>query len=105
MVEKKQKITIITGKRKTSLARARLKEGAGKITINNVPLDIYQPEYTRLKIREPLILAGDLTKKVDININVRGGGVVSQADAIRQSIAKGMVDFFKNENLKKVYLD
>ncbi len=105
MAEKKQKIKIVTGKRKTSVVRARVKEGTGKITINNIPLDIYQPEYVRLKIREPLILAGDLTKKVDITINVRGGGIVSQADAIRQSIAKGMVDFFKNENLKKIYLD
>ena len=105
MAEKKQKVTIVTGKRKTSVSRARLKEGTGKITINNVPLDIYQPEYIRLKIREPLILAGDLTKGVDITVNVQGGGVVSQGDAIRQSIAKGMVDFFKNENLKKIYLD
>ena len=105
MAEKKQKITIVTGKRKTSVARARLIEGTGKITINNISLDIYQPEYARLKIRESLILAGDLTKGVDITVNVRGGGVVSQADAIRQSIAKSMVDFFKNENLKKMYLD
>jgi len=105
MPEKKPKIVVATGKRKTSVARARVKEGSGKITINNVPLDIFQPEYARLKIREALILAGDLSQKVDVKVNVRGGGVVSQADAIRQSIAKGMVDFFKNENLKKVYLD
>ena len=105
MAEKKQKVTIVTGKRKTSVSRARLKEGTGKITINDIPLDIYQPEYIRLKIREPLILAGDLTNGVDITVNVQGGGVVSQGDAIRQSIAKGMVDFFKNENLKKIYID
>jgi len=105
MVEKKQKITITTGKRKTSIARATLKEGTGKITINNVPLGVYHPEYTRLKIREALIVAGDITNGVDVNINVRGGGIVSQGDAIRQSIAKGMVDFFKDENLKKIYID
>jgi len=105
MTEKKQDIIIATGKRKTSVARARIKEGTGKIKINNVPLDLYQPEYARLKIREALIVAEDFSNKIDIRISVRGGGVVSQSDAIRQSIAKGVVDFFKDENLKKVYLE
>ena len=101
----KPKLAFANGKRKTSVARARVKEGTGKITINDMPLDLYQPEYTRLKIREALIIAGDLGNKVDIKINAQGGGIVSQSDAIRQSIAKGIVDFFKDENLKKVYLD
>jgi small subunit ribosomal protein S9 len=101
----KSQIVVASGKRKTSVARARFKEGKGKITINDVPLDLYQPEYCRLKIREALVLAGDLNQKVDIKVNVRGGGISSQADAIRQSIAKGMVEFFKNKELKKVYLD
>ena len=102
---KKTRTILSTGKRKTSIARARIKEGAGKITINNIPLNLYQPEYTRLKVREPLTLAGNLSQKIDIKINVRGGGIVSQAEAVRQSIAKAMVDFFKDDNLKKLYLD
>ncbi len=105
MEEKKSKTVVATGKRKTSVARATLKEGSGKILINDTLLDFYQPEYVRLKIREALVIAGDLSQKVDINVNARGGGTVSQADAIRQSIAKAMVEFFKNENLKKIYLD
>lgn len=105
MEEKKSKTIVATGKRKTSIARATLREGSGKIMINEIPLDFYQPEYVRLKIREALVIAGDLSQKVDIKVNARGGGTVSQSDAIRQSIAKGMVEFFKNENLKKMYLD
>ena len=101
--EKKPKIVLGTGKRKTSVARTSIKEGSGKVTINDVLIDLYQPEYARLKIREALLLAGDLAKKVDIKVKARGGGTVSQSDAIRQSIAKGLVEFFKDENLKKAY--
>jgi small subunit ribosomal protein S9 len=101
----KNKIILVTGKRKTAVARARVKPGLGVITINDVPLDLWQPEYSRIKIREPLLLAGDLSQKVDIKINVKSGGVSSQTDAIQQSIAKGLVEFFNDEKLKKIYLD
>ncbi len=101
----KEKLAFATGKRKTSVARARFKKGKGKVEINDTPLDIYQPEFVRMKIREALILVGDKSKEVDVKVNVSGGGISSQADAIRQSIAKGMVEFFKDEKLKKTYLD
>jgi len=99
------KYVLATGKRKEAVARARIKLGNGRVMINERPLDLWQPEYTRLKIREPLLLAGDLSQKVDIKVNVRGGGVAGQADAIRQAIAKGMVEFFNDEKLKEKYLD
>ncbi|MEM5792958.1 MAG: 30S ribosomal protein S9 [Candidatus Aenigmatarchaeota archaeon] len=96
---------VSTGKRKTSVARATIRAGTGHVVINGTPIDLYKPEYARLKIREAMMLSGDLIKKVDISINVKGGGVSSQADAIRQSIAKGLVEFFNDENLKKIYLE
>jgi small subunit ribosomal protein S9 len=102
--EKKVKMTLTTGKRKTSVARARLKPGSGQIKINGVPLDLYQPDYARMKVREALIIAGDKSKEIEVKVNVKGGGVSSQADAISQSIAKGIVEFFKDEKLKKAYL-
>lgn len=102
---KKDRIVVVTGKRKTAVARARVKPGLGKVTINDIPLDIWQPEYSRIKIREPLILANELSQKIDIKVNVRSGGISSQADAIRQAIAKGIVEFFNDEKLKKIYLD
>ena len=103
--ETKEKIVFATGKRKTAVARARLKPGSGEVIINDIPLNMWQPEYARLRIWEPLMLAGDLAKKVDIKVNVKSGGISSQADAIRQAIAKGLVEFFKDENLKKTFLE
>jgi small subunit ribosomal protein S9 len=54
-------------------------------------------------ISEPLILAGDLSKQIDINISVKSGGVMGQAEATRQAIAKALVEF--NKDLKKKFLD
>lgn len=101
----KEKIVLATGKRKTAVAKARVKAGTGRITINDVPLDLWQPEYLRLKIREPLLLAGDVIQTVDISVNVRHGGISSQAEAIRQAMSKGLVEFLNDQKLKKVYLD
>ncbi|MCD6403498.1 MAG: 30S ribosomal protein S9 [Candidatus Aenigmarchaeota archaeon] len=103
--EKKPKVVVATGKRKSAIARATIKEGSGKVLINKVPLDLYQPQLLRLKIREPLMLAGDLAKKVDIEVNIKGGGISGQTDAIRQAIAKGLVEFYGDEKLKHVFLE
>jgi len=103
--EPKPKLTFTTGKRKTAVARAIIKPGMGKVLINDIPLDLWQPEYERIRIREPLLIAGDLNQSVDIRVKVKHGGVSSQAEAVRQAIAKAMVEFFNDENLKKIYLD
>ncbi len=97
--------TIITsGKRKRAVARATLREGKGKVRVNNKLLDVYEPKLARLKLREPLILAGDVVNKVDINVNVFGGGINSQADASRLAIAKALVAHTKSEKLKETFL-
>lgn len=87
------------------MARAVVREGSGKIIINGINLDLYKPEIQRLKIRESLMIADELSRKVDIKVNVRGGGISSQAEAVRQSIAKGLVEFFNNDELKKKFLE
>lgn len=92
-----------SGKRKTAIARAVVKDGTGKVTINKVPLDIYSPELAKLKIQEPLGLAPEKAAKVDIAVIVNGGGVMGQAAAIRTAIARGMVDFFKDDELEAMY--
>jgi small subunit ribosomal protein S9 len=97
------KIIHVKGKRKRAIARATLREGTGKIKINNVSLDIIQPTISRLRMREPLILAGDIAHTVDIDVNVMGGGVMSQADAARLSIGKALAQF--NKKLEKVFLE
>jgi small subunit ribosomal protein S9 len=92
-----------SGKRKTAIARATVREGTGKVTINKTPLDIYSPELAKLKIMEPLGLVPEKASKVDIAVLVKGGGVMGQAAAARTAIARGLVDFFKDEELEGVF--
>lgn len=97
----KKKILIQkTGKRKKAVAKAVAKPGRGEITINDISLDIFEPEMLRLFIKEPLILAGD-AKDLDIDVTVKGGGVFGQASAVRQAIAKTLVEY--NKNLKEIF--
>jgi small subunit ribosomal protein S9 len=84
------RVVVSTGKRKTSLAKATIKNGSGRIRINGRPLEIHQPEVAKMRIMEPLILFGDGWTKYDIRVRVHGGGVMSQADAVRMSIATGL---------------
>lgn len=90
----------VSGKRKSAIARAVIKKGTGKVKINKIPVDIYSDEIQRLRIREPLILAGETAKKVDLDINVQGGGKSSQADAIRLVIGKALVGY--DDRLKSI---
>ncbi len=97
--------TIITsGKRKRAIARANIKQGKGRIRINKVLLDFYEPKMYRLKLREPVILAGDIINNVDIDVNVIGGGIASQAEASRLAIARALVEYAKSERLKDRFL-
>jgi len=92
-----------SGKRKAAVARATVSEGTGQVRINKVPLEIYSPELARLKIMEPLALAKDKASLVDITVNVKGGGIMGQAEASRTAIAKGLVEFFKDEDLERLF--
>lgn len=91
-----------SGKRKTAIARATLKEGTGLVKINSVLIDNYTPKLARLKIREPMILAGDIPN-LDISIKVKGGGPTAQADAARLAMARALVKHSKK--LEKVFLN
>lgn len=86
------RVVVTTGKRKTSLAKATIKDGAGRIRINGQPLEIMQPDVARMRIMEPLIIFGEGWKRYDIKVRVRGGGFMSQADAVRMAIATGLVN-------------
>ena len=99
----KTKTIVTSGKRKTAVAKATLKVGTGKIKINKVPLDLYNPEVYKLRIEEPLILSEDIREKVDIAVSVRGGGAKSQSDASRTAIAKALVNH--SPKLKSVFSD
>jgi len=93
-----EKIVISTGKRKTAIARAVIRPGKGRVRINGVPIEVYPIEMARIKMMEPLLLAGEGVRSlVDITVNVKGGGIMGQADAVRMAIARGLVEFFTCE--------
>lgn len=95
----------ISGKRKTSIAKATIKEGKGKILINNIPyqnLDFFK----KLAIEEPI----EISKKVlgkfdfDISVNVNGGGSESRIEASRLAISRALVNFTKSSELRKTLI-
>jgi len=100
-----KKLVHTSGKRKRAIARATLKEGKGRIRINSKLLNVYEPRIARMKIMEPLMIAGDMVKKINIDVNVIGGGWQSQAEATRLAIAKALVEFSGSKQLKKDFLD
>jgi small subunit ribosomal protein S9 len=92
-----------SGKRKEAIARAVVREGTGKVTINKIPIELYSPELARLKIQEPLGLVPEKAAKVDIAVIVNGGGVMGQAAAARTAVARGIVGFYKDEELEAIF--
>jgi len=97
------KVVVASGKRKSAVARATVRKGRGLVRVNNMPIDIYEPHLARVMIMEPLTLAGDRSTKVDIDVNVQGGGVIGQAGASRTAIAKGLVQFLEDDELETMY--
>jgi small subunit ribosomal protein S9 len=92
-----KKVLVVSGKRKTAIAKAIVKPGMGRVRVNNIPLEIYEPEVARLKILEPLIEAGEeVWKGLDINVKVRGGGFMGQAEAARMAIARALIKWTKS---------
>ena len=88
-----------TGRRKSSVARVRLYQGTGKVTINGRDIDDYFGlETLKLIVRQPLNLT-ETTEKFDVECRVAGGGVTGQAGAIRHGIARALLQF-DSENLR-----
>ncbi|MBE6792739.1 MAG: 30S ribosomal protein S9 [Ruminococcaceae bacterium] len=86
-----------TGRRKSSVARVRLYEGTGKVTINGREIDDYFGlETLKLIVRQPLNLTGT-TEKFDVECRVAGGGVTGQAGAIRHGISRALLQFNTEE--------
>lgn len=82
-----------TGRRKTSVARVRLATGSGKITVNGRALDHYFTLDTqRATVTQPLTITGT-TEKLDVRVNVSGGGPNGQAGATRHGIARALLQF------------
>ncbi len=96
----KNYIGYATGRRKTSVARVYMKPGTGKITVNKRE---FREMFTRLDHKESILSPLKVTnseRKFDFNINVKGGGITGQADAIQLGIARSLVSY--NEKFKEI---
>ena len=100
-----KKIINTSGKRKTAVARATVQKGKGLIRINKKPVELYEPEIARWKILEPIKIAEKHIDKINIDVNVTGGGFMSQANAVRTAISRGLVEFTADPSLKLAFLD
>ena len=94
-----------SGRRKQSVARATIKPGKGIVRINHMLLENYEPVVARMRIMEPLMLAGDAATKVNIDVNVSSGGWSAGADAVRLAIARALLEFTGSKSLRQSFLD
>ena len=82
-----------TGRRKTSTARVFIRPGAGDITVNERPLDVFfGRETARMIVRQPLELT-QLDRKFDVTVTVSGGGITGQAGAIRHGLTRALMQY------------
>jgi small subunit ribosomal protein S9 len=99
-------LTQTTGRRKEAVARARLRPGTGKVTINGRPFDVYFPTAAqRMVVSEPLRIA-EVGDSYDVDASIHGGGISGQAGALRMAIARSIaeLDPEKRPVLKKAGL-
>lgn len=101
-----KKVLVVSGKRKTAVARAFVRPGVGRVRINMVPVEIFEPEIAREKIMEPLIHAGeDVWKQLDIDVKTSGGGYMGQAEAARMALANALLKWTKSTHLRTVFIE
>lgn len=102
----KKKVLVVSGKRKTAVARAVIKPGVGRVRVNRTPIEIYEPEIARAKIMEPLLQAGDdIWKQIDMDIRTSGGGYMGQAEAARMAAANALLKWTKSSHLRTVFTE
>jgi small subunit ribosomal protein S9 len=85
------KIDLYPGQRKSCRAVATISKGNGKVRINNIPVEILEPEVVKELVLTPLALIGELRNKVDISVRVQGGGFMGQAFASAVAISRSLI--------------
>lgn len=105
-IENKYKKIIVSGKRKTAVARAIIKEGSGKVKINDQCVENLTM-FDKLKIEEPLRISEKILGKnnFDVEIKTNGGGEKGQIDAARLALARAIVEFTKSKELTEVFMN
>jgi small subunit ribosomal protein S9 len=101
-----KKVLVVSGRRKTAVARAVVKPGVGRVRINMIPVEIFEPEIAREKIMEPLLQAGDeVWKQMDMDVKTSGGGYMGQAEAARMAVANALLKWTKSSHLRTVFTE
>lgn len=101
-----KKVLVVSGNRKTAVARAVVRQGVGRVRINKTPVEILEPEIAREKIMEPLLQAGEAAwKQVDMDVKTSGGGYMGQAEAARMAIANALLKWTKSTHLRTVFTE
>lgn len=100
---KAPQILLTSGKRKSAIARCSVRKGVGRVRVNQVPLELFEPVLARQKIQEPLLAAGDRSRTMDISVEVSGGGVMGQASAARTAVARALVGWLKDGELEMTF--
>ena len=95
------KTVIYFASRKTSKAHVHITKGNGKVRINNVPVEIFEPEVARETILAPLEIAGEIRDKLDISVRVKGGGFMGQAYAASTAISRALIGWTKSKKEPK----
>src|ERR671912_3049571 len=84
------KIELYPGQRKTSKAVATIAKGTGKVRMNNRPAELVSPEIARELLLMPLTLIGELRNRIDVDVQVHGGGFMGQAFAGAVAISRAL---------------
>ena len=101
-----KKVLVVSGRRKTATARAVIKPGVGRVRINMVPVEIFEPIIAREKIMEPLLQAGeDVWKQMDMDVKTSGGGYMGQAEAARMAVANALLKWTKSSHLRTMFTE
>jgi small subunit ribosomal protein S9 len=86
-------ITQTTGRRKEAVARAVLRNGTGKITVNSKPIEAYFTTAAQRMVATEALRVTEREQQFDIDANIFGGGVSGQAGALRMAIARSLLEF------------
>jgi len=99
-------VTNTSGKKKTAIARATVRDGEGRVRVDAQPVELVDPELARLKMLEPFRIADDdLREGVDVDVRIEGGGTMGQADATRTAIARGLVEHTNDAELRDAFME
>ncbi len=91
---------LYSGARKTSRATAAIQLGGGRVRVNGIPVEMWEPEVARLHLFGPVAVVGELREKYDVDVSVSGGGFMGQADAAAMAIARAYVDQVRGSEMR-----